>query len=95
MVFVLDKHKKPRMPCTPRWARLLLSCQRAVVHRLQPFTIRLKDRAVQESVLQPVVLKIDPGSQKRSSENALREANYAYLSDLRRYRPAKLRFEQS
>src|SRR5689334_21530759 len=62
MVFVLDKHKKPLMPCTPRRARLLLSRKRAVVHRLQPFTIRLKGRAVQESVLQPVVLKIDPGS---------------------------------
>jgi hypothetical protein len=33
-----------------------------VVHRLSPFTIRLKDRSVQESTLQPVVLKIDPGS---------------------------------
>jgi hypothetical protein len=62
MVFVLDKHKKPLMPCTPRRARLLLSHQRAVVHRLQPFTIRLKDRIVQESTIQPVVLKIDPGS---------------------------------
>ena len=62
MVFVLDKHKKPLMPCTPRRARLLLTHKRAVVHRLYPFTIRLKDRDVRESVLQPVVLKIDPGS---------------------------------
>jgi 5-methylcytosine-specific restriction endonuclease McrA len=62
MVFVLDKHKKPLMPCTPRRARLLLARKRAVVHRLSPFTIRLKDRRVQESALQPVVLKIDPGS---------------------------------
>jgi 5-methylcytosine-specific restriction endonuclease McrA len=62
MVFVLDRLKKPLMPTTPRRARLLLARKRAVVHRLQPFTIRLKDRRVQESVLQPVVLKIDPGS---------------------------------
>ena len=62
MVFVLDKHKKPLMPCTPRRARLLLARKRAVVHRLSPFTIRLKDRSVQQSTLQPVVLKIDPGS---------------------------------
>src|SRR6266567_2281206 len=33
MVFVLDKHKKPLMPCTPKKARLLLSRGRAVVHR--------------------------------------------------------------
>ena len=50
------------MPCTPRRARLLLTRRRAVVHRLSPFTIRLKDRTVGESTLQPVVLKIDPGS---------------------------------
>lgn len=62
MVFVLDKQKKPLMPCTPRRARLLLAHKRAVVHRLNPFTIRLKDRTVQESAVQPVVLKIDPGS---------------------------------
>jgi 5-methylcytosine-specific restriction endonuclease McrA len=62
MVFVLDKQKEPLMPCTPRRARLLLTHKRAVVHRLHPFTIRLKDRRLQESTLQPVVLKIDPGS---------------------------------
>ncbi|GHO80962.1 hypothetical protein KSD_87330 [Ktedonobacter sp. SOSP1-85] len=62
MAFVLDRHKKPLMPCTPRRARLLLARKRAVVHRLSPFTIRLKDRSVQQSTLQPVVLKIDPGS---------------------------------
>ncbi|EFH80541.1 RNA-guided endonuclease IscB [Ktedonobacter racemifer] len=62
MVFVLDRHKKPLMPCTPRRARLLLARKRAVVHRLSPFTIRLKDRSVQQSTLQPVALKIDPGA---------------------------------
>jgi 5-methylcytosine-specific restriction endonuclease McrA len=62
MVFVLDKHKKPLMPCTPRRARLLLEQKRAVVHRLSPFTIRLKDREVATCTLQPVVLKLDPGS---------------------------------
>ena len=62
MVFVLDKHKQPLMPCTPKKARLLLSRGRAVVHRQHPFVIRLKDRVVQQSTLQPLVLKIDPGS---------------------------------
>ncbi len=62
MVFVLDKHKKPLMPCTPKKVRLLLSRQRAVVHRRYPFVIRLKDRRLEESVVQPLVLKIDPGS---------------------------------
>jgi hypothetical protein len=62
MVFVLDRHKKPLMPCTPRRARLLLSRGRAVVHRVKPFVIRLRDRRAQDSVLQESVLKIDPGS---------------------------------
>jgi len=62
VVFVLDKHKKPLMPCTPKRARLLLARGRAVVHRVTPFVIRLRDRYVEECALQPLALKIDPGS---------------------------------
>ncbi|HEY6408397.1 MAG TPA: RRXRR domain-containing protein, partial [Ktedonobacteraceae bacterium] len=62
MVFVLDRHKHPLMPCTPKRARLLLKKGRAVVHRVAPFVIRLKDRCVDDSILQPLALKIDPGS---------------------------------
>ena len=56
-VFVLDKGKKPLMPCTGRRARLLL--ERAVVVRGHPFTIRLKDRVGGD--VQPIRVKIDPG----------------------------------
>lgn len=62
MVLVLDRHKKPLMPCTPKRARLLLHRGRAVIHRTSPFVIRLKDRRVEESAMQSVALKIDPGS---------------------------------
>lgn len=62
MVFVLDKRKKPLMPCSEKRARLLLERGRAVVHRLYPFTIRLKDRLCEESTLALAVLKLDPGS---------------------------------
>jgi len=62
MVFVLDRHKKPLMPCTPKRARLLLQRGQAVVHRVAPFVIRLKNRQGQDCVLQPVALKVDPGS---------------------------------
>ncbi len=62
MVFVLDRHKKPLMPCTPKRARLLLARGRAVVHRVTPFVIRLRDRRVEDCALQPLALKIDPGS---------------------------------
>jgi 5-methylcytosine-specific restriction endonuclease McrA len=61
-VFVLDTHEHPLMPCSEKRARLLLSRKRAVVHRYTPFCIRLKDRLLSESTVQPVVLKVDPGS---------------------------------
>lgn len=61
-VFVLDKHKKPLMPCSEKRARLLLERNRARVHRIVPFTIRLVDRLKADSVLQPIRLKLDPGS---------------------------------
>jgi 5-methylcytosine-specific restriction endonuclease McrA len=59
-VFVLGKTKKPLMPCSEKRARILLSRNRAVVVRMHPFTIRLKDR--KEGVLQPLRLSVDPGS---------------------------------
>ena len=59
-VFVLDKRKKPLMPASEKRARLLLQSRRAVVIKMYPFTIRLKDRVGGE--LQPIRIKIDPGS---------------------------------
>jgi 5-methylcytosine-specific restriction endonuclease McrA len=61
-VFVLDCNHRPLDPCSEKRARLLRERGRAVVHRVQPYTIRLKDRSVQESVVHPYVLKLDPGS---------------------------------
>jgi 5-methylcytosine-specific restriction endonuclease McrA len=61
-VFVLDRHQKPLMPCSEKRARLLLERKRAVIHRFEPFCIRLKDRIQEISTRQPVVLKLDPGS---------------------------------
>jgi 5-methylcytosine-specific restriction endonuclease McrA len=59
-VFVLDKRKHPLMPCSEKRARLLLARGRAVVVRVYPFTIRLKDRV--GGAVQPLRIKIDPGS---------------------------------
>ena len=61
-VCVLDRSGKPLMPCTEKRARLLLERGRARVHRLMPFVIRLTDRQVADCVLQPLRLKLDPGS---------------------------------
>ena len=59
-VFVLDKQKRPLMPCTEKRARVLLERGRAVVVRLAPFSIRLKDRI--GGATQVLRLKLDPGS---------------------------------
>ena len=61
-VFVLDRRKKPLMPCTEKRARLLLERGRARVAKLSPFTIRLVDRTVEDSVLEAIAVTIDPGS---------------------------------
>ena len=61
-VLVLDKAKRPLMPCTPKRARKLLAAGRARVHRLFPFCIRLVDRRIEQSAVQPLRLSLDPGS---------------------------------
>lgn len=61
-VFVLDRNGEPLMPCSEKRAKLLLARSRARVHRLFPFAIRLIDRRVSECTLQPLALKLDPGS---------------------------------
>lgn len=61
------------MPCSEKRARLLLARGRARVHRIVPFTIRLVDRLQADSILQPMRLKIDPGS-KTTGLALVREA---------------------
>jgi len=48
------------MPCSEKRAQLLLRRRKAVVHKIAPFTIRLKERI--GGVVQPVRIKLDPGS---------------------------------
>jgi len=57
-VFVLDRRKKPLMPCPEKRARLLLERQKAVVHKIAPFTPRLRKRVGGEG--QPVRIKLGP-----------------------------------
>ena len=61
-VFVLDKNKQPLDPCHPARARQLLREKRATIFRRYPFTILLKDRALEESVTHAHQVKLDPGS---------------------------------
>ena len=94
-VFVLDKHKKPLMPCSEKRARLLLEGKKAVVHRMAPFTIRLKDRVGGET--QPVRIKIDPGSKttgivvvREEEKDGGKTAHILHASEIR-HRGAQIR----
>ncbi|WP_268255763.1 RNA-guided endonuclease IscB [Streptomyces lomondensis] len=59
---MLSRDGRPLMPCHPARARELLRKGRAVVVRQVPFVIRLKDRTHDESEVEGVQLRIDPGS---------------------------------
>jgi 5-methylcytosine-specific restriction endonuclease McrA len=59
-VFVLSNTFKPLMPTRPARANRLLKTGKAMVYRLQPFTITLKYRS--NGITQPIELKVDPGS---------------------------------
>ena len=60
-VFVIDTNKQPLNPLHPGRARLLLKQGKAAVYRRYPFTLILK-RAVDKPHLEPLRVKIDPGS---------------------------------
>lgn len=61
-VFVLDTTRRPLDPVHPGYARLLLTQGKAAVLKRYPFTIVLK-QTVAYPVLEPLRVKIDPGSQ--------------------------------
>lgn len=62
-VFVLSADKQMLDPCHPARARKLLRRHRAAVYRRYPFTIILRDRMAENSVVHSHAVKIDPGSQ--------------------------------
>lgn len=61
MVFVLDKSKKPLDMITNARARILLKNKLAVVDKVYPFTIRLRDNSC-GSKNKAYTVKLDPGS---------------------------------
>lgn len=61
MVFVLDRSKKPLDMISHAKARILLKNKLAVVHKVYPFTIRLKDNSCVSND-KTYTVKLDPGS---------------------------------
>ncbi|MFF3862364.1 RNA-guided endonuclease IscB [Streptomyces sp. NPDC002209] len=60
----MAKGGEPLMPCHPARARELLGSGRAVVARRAPFVIRLTRRTFDESDVDGVEVRIDPGSRR-------------------------------
>ena len=81
-VFVLDKKKRPLAPCSEKRARKLLECGRGRVHSIYPFTIRIIDRLLEDSVVQPINLKIDPGSKTTGMALVREEENQQVVISL-------------
>ena len=61
MVFVLNRSKKPLNMITNAEARILLRKKLAVIHKVYPFTIRLRDNSC-VSKDKAYTVKLDPGS---------------------------------
>ncbi len=61
-VFVLDTNKQPLSPCRPSVARKLLRDGKAAVYRRFPFTLILKRAVELAEPVQPITVKVDPGS---------------------------------
>ncbi len=62
LVFVLNFHGEPLMPCSPRRARLLLKEGKAKVIRKNPFTIKLLYGS--SGYRQKVIASVDAGSKQ-------------------------------
>src|SRR5260370_19630956 len=60
-VFVLDTNRQPLNPIHPARARWLLKHRKAAVSKRYPFTIILV-RAIESPQVQPLRVKLDPGS---------------------------------
>ncbi len=79
-VFVLDRCGDPLMPCHPARARKLLDKGRAVVVRLHPFTIRLRDRVGGET--QEIGPKIDPGAKTTGLALVRKDGEVLFLAEI-------------
>ena len=79
LVYVLNKHGKPLMPCKPQKARKLLKQNKAKVIRTEPFTIQLLYGS--SGYKQDITLGVDAGS-KHIGLSASTEEKELYASDV-------------
>ena len=79
VVYVLNKHGKPLMPCSPCKARKLLKQGKAKVKRTEPFTIQLLYGS--SGYTQDITLGIDAGS-KHIGVSATTKKKELYAADV-------------
>lgn len=82
MVIALDKRRKPLGFINPKRARKLLEKKRAVVHKMYPFTIRIKDIDARNFINKEYKLKIDPGSKFTGLSIVDNDNNVYFLAEL-------------
>lgn len=80
LVFVINRHGRPLMPCKPRKARLLLKEGKAKVAKREPFTIQLLYGS--SGYKQPVSLGIDSGYSS-TGLSAVTEKQEVYAADVK------------
>lgn len=81
MVYVIDKHNQPLMPCSNVIARLLLKENKAKVKRRTPFTIKLLYEPTTH-YKQKITLGIDTGSAIIGSAAVTDASNVLYQSEI-------------
>ena len=80
VVYVINKHGKPLMPCSPRKARILLKTGKAKVIKRTPFTIKLLYGS--SGYKQPLTHGIDTGSDKIGSAVVNDKEEVVYMSEI-------------
>ena len=80
VVYVINKHGKPLMPCSPRKARILLKNGKAKVIKRTPFTIKLLYGS--SGYKQPLTHGVDTGSAKIGSAVVNDKEEVVYMSEI-------------
>ena len=80
LVYIINRHGEPLMPCKPRKARLLLKEDKAKVVKRTPFTIQLLHGS--SGYKQPITLGVDAGS-KHVGISATTENNVLFEAEVK------------
>jgi hypothetical protein len=98
LVYVLNKHGKPLMPCKPRIARMLLKEQKAKVIKQTPFIIQLMYGS--SGYKQPISLGVDAGTKHigvsaTTKKNVLFEGEIQLRTDIQELLSTRREFRKA